>query len=723
MGLGGVGKTRLALQIAARRGADFAQGAVFVPLAAVQSSEAVTPALAEALGFSFYGPTNPQMQFFHYLHDKQLLLILDNVEKLLDATPLFIGILQHAPAIKLLLTSREPLNVQGEWVYEVEGLQVPENDRAAEIEAYTAVQLFLQRAQRVRAGFALSAEDRSAVVRLCRLVNGIPLALELAASWIRTLSCQEIVQEIERNQDFLSASLRDLPERHRSLRAVFDQSWQMLAPEEQRVLRALSVFRGRFRREAAEHVASASLPILSALVAKSLLRRTDSGHYDLHELARQYAASQLAAVASEQRQVAERHSAYYLDWLERCDARLKSRRQKDTLIEMVAEADNLRAAWDWTIAQRDVAFLCQAARTLWHLFELRTWLVEGEAIFLNTAVALQSHAAKNPADAEEQVAVQSMRAYSAYFAFRLGKSAEAYTVLLPAATYLQSSADQLAAIYALWHLSIVCWELGKFSEADESLQVALRKSREQGQRWCQAIMSEFIGMVAYEQGRFDQSRQFIEEALAIDRELGDTMLIAHTLSYLSRTILVLEDYATAEKLLREGLALAREVEYRSGVALALSIQGQVVDAQAQYTEAHALFEESHALYREIGDLRNVSRVLNSLGHNFLALNDTVAAQEAFCAALRLAREGGFIPIALDALAGLAALWAQGSDTERALELAHHVLQHPAASHVATAQAKRIQTELAARLTPQQIEGARVRSFEAVVDQILESSSV
>jgi tetratricopeptide (TPR) repeat protein len=272
---------------------------------------------------------------------------------------------------------------------------------------------------------------------------------------------------------------------------------------------------------------------------------------------------------SEQRQVEERHSTFYLDWLERCDARLKSRHQKDTLIEMAAEVDNVRAAWEWTIAQRDTACLCQAGRTLWHLFELRTWLVEGEAIFFNTAAALQSHTAENPSDDEAQVAVQSMRAYSAYFSFRLGKSAEAYAVLLPAATYLQSSTDQLAAIYALWHLGIVCWYLGKFIEVDESLQLALQKSQAQDQRWCQAVTGEFIGIVAYEQGKFDRSRRFIEEALVIDRELGDTMLIAHTLSYLSRTVQALGNYAEAERLLRESLALAREIDYRGGVGLAL----------------------------------------------------------------------------------------------------------------------------------------------------------
>jgi predicted ATPase len=186
--------------------------------------------------------------------------------------------------VKLLATSRERLNLQMEWVFEIQGLPVPAADQIGELESYSAVRLFLQRAQQAYVGFKLTREERPAVAHLCRLVEGMPLGLELAATWVRTLSCTEITRELERNLDFLTASARNVPERHRSLRATFDHSWKLLSTTEQRAIRRVSVFRGGFRREAAEQVAGVTLPLLSTLVDKSLLHRTATGRYDLHEL-------------------------------------------------------------------------------------------------------------------------------------------------------------------------------------------------------------------------------------------------------------------------------------------------------------------------------------------------------------------------------------------------------------------------------------------------------
>ena len=297
VGPGGIGKTRLAIEAAAARREVFVDGVVLASLAAVNSPTFMLPALASALGFSFYGSTNPRNQLLNHLSEKQMLLVLDNLEQLLEGVELVADILRRAPGLKLLATSRERLNLLGEWVVEVQGLAVPPAGQAKGVEECSAVALFVQSARRAKAGFALRAGDEPAVAHICRLVEGMPLAIELAASWVRMLSCQEIAREIEHNLDFLVASTRDLPERHRSLWAVFDHSWKLLSGEEQRELSQLSVFRGGFTRQAAEAVAGASLAALSSLVTKSLVRRAsaldDLTYYDLHELVRQYAHVQL----------------------------------------------------------------------------------------------------------------------------------------------------------------------------------------------------------------------------------------------------------------------------------------------------------------------------------------------------------------------------------------------------------------------------------------------
>ncbi|MGH2353778.1 MAG: ATP-binding protein, partial [Chloroflexota bacterium] len=318
VGPGGIGKTRLALQAAARlrdaraaaSGRGFGHGVYVVALQALRSPDLLLPALADALALPPVGSGDPLAQLLNYLRDKAVLLVLDNFEHLMHGAALLAGILAAAPQLKLLVTSREALNVQEEWLYPIQGLPFPDSELAADLEDYSAVRLFAERARRVRWDFSLDAE-RAGVVRVCRLVEGMPLALELAAAWTKTLPCAEIATEIESSIDFLATRLRDVPERHRSMQAVFEQSWARLDGGERAVLRRLSVFRGGFRREAAEQVAGASIPTLSLLVDKSLLRLEVDGRYQIHELLRQYAEERLRCAADEAAQVHDRHCAHF----------------------------------------------------------------------------------------------------------------------------------------------------------------------------------------------------------------------------------------------------------------------------------------------------------------------------------------------------------------------------------------------------------------------------
>lgn len=724
VGPGGMGKTRLAIQAAANQRDTFSQGVAFVPLVGVESDEAVVPAIAEALGFSFYGATSPRVQLLNHLREKQMLLVLDNVEQLLEAADLFVEILERTTELKLLLTSREPLNVQGEWVFPVEGLQMPEHDRVEEIESSAAVALFVQRAQRARVGFALNPPDLPRVARLCHLVDGNPLALELAATWVRTLSLAEIVAEIERDLNFLSAPVRDLPERHRSMRVVFDRSWEMLAPEERRVLRELSAFHGRFQRQAAEQVAGATLATLSALVAKSLVRRTDTGHYDLHDLVRQYAGSKLGE--DDLAKVSERHGRYYLDWLGRKSVGLRDQRQKETAAELVAEVDNLLTAWDWAVEHFDLTRVREASTALWYLFELRTWLAEGETLFRKAAETLEARIAQSKPDDADLLTVHAMRAHSAYFSFRIGKSAAAHAALQPSVEYLRASADPVAGTYALWYLGIVSWELGKFAEAKQSFQASLEKARACNEHWWVTFNSEFIGIVAHATGEYELARRYFTEALAGAREMGDPMVIAHVLIFLSQTLRALGQTEPAGNFLSESLTIAQEIGYRHGIGRALDGLGQL--AQADHPDkARDLFAASAGVFREIGDLGILSVVLCHQGYNLVALGEVAAAQQSFGEVIRLTREGGYIPFALDALLGLAIIDAQNSDAGRALELVTHVLHNPATTHDAKARAEKLGAEIELRLTPQQIHEAQAwaqkANFDEVVSRALEEVPV
>ncbi len=325
LGAGGMGKSHLAQELAWRCRAHTGAGVFFVALAAVTDAEGMILAVIDALGYPLQADRRaPEQQLLDYLHRKQLLLVLDNFEHLLTAAGLVNDLLRAAPGVKILVTSRAPLQLSGETHYVLGSLAYPAQAATTAAVDYGAVALFIACARRLRPTFAPNADELSAIVCICRLVEGMPLGILLAASWIPLLSLQTIADEISHNLDFLEAELRDLPARHHSLRAVFTQSWQRLGETERTVFMRLAVFRRGFTRQAAESVAGASLPTLRVLVNQSLLQVEQGERYTLHELLRQYAAAELAA-AQQSTATHARHCAYYLDWLAQRAAILQAR--------------------------------------------------------------------------------------------------------------------------------------------------------------------------------------------------------------------------------------------------------------------------------------------------------------------------------------------------------------------------------------------------------------
>jgi predicted ATPase/DNA-binding SARP family transcriptional activator len=288
----GIGKTRLALQAAAQCLDYFPDGVAFIPLAPVTSGDIMILAIADALRLSLRGREAPKVQLLTYLREKETLLVLDNLEHLIDEAGLLIELLASAPRVNILVTSHERLHLQWEWLRDVHGLDVPDSEQHQNMADYDAIALFLQCAQRISGYFSLVAAQAD-VVRICRLVAGMPLGIELAAAWVRVLPCSEIASGIEHSLDLLSTDLQNIPARHRSMRAAFDYSWRLLSEEERRIFSKLSVFIGGFDSEAAAQGMDVSLSLLAALVDKALLHRTVTGRYRIHEYLRQYAYEQL----------------------------------------------------------------------------------------------------------------------------------------------------------------------------------------------------------------------------------------------------------------------------------------------------------------------------------------------------------------------------------------------------------------------------------------------
>lgn len=350
VGISGAGKTRLALQAAAQLRAKFADGVCFVPAAATMSAEAFSHAIIRALALPTTGYRHAMAQLFEQLRDRETLLVLDGVEPHPGALDFLSGLLQHAPRTRVLVTALAPLSVRGEWVLPLYGLRVPETDDPDEVSRSDAAQLFMQAMRRACGDCELAGDQLQYIAQVCRLVEGMPLGIELAAAWTRLLSCEEIAQEIERSFRFLGNGASDPSDRHHSLSAAFDHSWNRMADGERALFRRLSVFRGGFTRQAAEQVAGASLQTLAALLDRCLIQRTLAGRYHAHSLLGQYGRQKLAERPEEEAETYERFCRFFTVFLQRMIARLDDRPGNEYLSEIADEQANLDAAWQWALA-------------------------------------------------------------------------------------------------------------------------------------------------------------------------------------------------------------------------------------------------------------------------------------------------------------------------------------------------------------------------------------
>jgi predicted ATPase len=637
VGPGGIGKTRLALALAASQQEAFLNGVSFVPLAPLSSPAFMVSTIANALDFAFAGPTEPKTQLLNYLRTKQLLLVLDNLEHLLDGLDLVVELLQQAAGVKLLVTSRERLNLQGEWVFDLQGLPVPPDGQGKQLGAYSAVALFVERARQVRAGFALTTQNQQEIVRICRLVEGMPLAIELAAAWAHVLSCQEIAQEIECNLDFLAVVRRDLPDRHRSLRAMFDHSWKLFTDKERAVLRQLALFRGGFTRDAAEQMAGATLAILAALVAKSLVRHQAGGRYDLHELMRQYSAEQLAE-AGEAEAAHRAHFSYYLPLAQEMNRSMFESELGVWLERMEPEMDNLRAALAWCQAEVSRTEMgLRLADAMFPLWTKRGYVHEGRA-WLTALLARR-----------EEVA-------------RTGAAVTAITLV---------AALRGAGTLARWEAD--------YAAARPLLEESLALARQLGDEKNIAFTLSSLSGLAFIQGDYAQATALREESLALFRQLGEKSHVCHTLGALGEFALNLHDYARARALIEESLALAIELGNTNAINGAQSVMADVALYEGDYARARALYEETLARDRAFRNKSGIAWEQERLGEVALYQGDAARAARCFSESLALSCEIADKPAIGHNLIGVAGVIAMtGTPAPGANEQAARLLSAAAA---------------------------------------------
>lgn len=718
-GLGGVGKTRLALEAAYQLRETFAGGVYFVPLAGISDPRFILPAIADALGLLFSGESDPGVQLINYLREKEILLVLDNFEHLLQGVEQLIGILQGAQRVKLLVTSREPLNLQVEWVLEVQGLPVPAGDMDNGLQTSSAVLLFIQRARQARLGFELAPEEHPAVLRICQLVEGLPLGIELAAAWVRALSCEQISIEIERSLDFLSTSARDLPERHRSLRAVLNHSWDLLSEPEKEVFRRLSVFRGGFRREAAQEVAGACLEEIASLLNKSMVKRVGEERYDLHELVRQYSAAQLESDTQELEQTRERYIRYYAGLLERWQKPLRSPRQSEILGEMSAEIDNLRQAWGWMVTRGQFADIHKSVHCLWYFYEILGRYQEGEATFGQAADALQARDGSGTRPDNVRLVVHGiLLAHHGYFCTCLGCYEQASAAFQQSLTLLRSMADRAALADTLMLLAYLQYRLGELQQASQSGLESLELNRALdiplGTAYCLIILS----YVRLGQGEYEQAYALSYESIAICRDrLGDPHGMIDSLITLSTAAKQLGKYDQAERWAQEALEISLSLNDRWGAGQNLRQLGLIHLELGEAKEAGDLLRQAVARFKEAGDRPLMAETLIDLGVALRGSGSHFESTQALLEAYQVTMELQTLAVAWQALVEMALSKKEQEEMERALELVSFVLENAETNREARQRAGQLKANLEAMLTPQQIEAVQARVQEKAFEDI------
>ena len=658
VGPGGFGKTRLAFQSAAEAVDKFKDGVFIVALAPLLSDHLLIASLAHAVKFSFYGPEDPKTQLLGHLRDKQMLLVMDNFEHIIEGADLVREMMEAAPGLKILATSREKLGIEGEKVFEVKGLRYPQVENAAQMEASSAVQLFLKSARRLQSGFHLSPQDRGPLLDICRFLEGMPLGLELSATWVGTLSLPEIAGKIETSRDFLATSMPHLPPRHRSLRAVFEYSWILLTEAQKKALKAISVFRGGFTTDAVKKVAGAGEELLEKLSQKSLLRKRD-GRYEVHELLKYYAKEKLFDDPAEKEKSLDAHCRYFSQWLQKKEKDLSGPRQKKVLDELAEEVENIREGWRRAVEKKMAGELEGYLEAYFAILETKGWLEEGRGAFREAAQSLEESVPSGKgALAAISLLLAKLLCRWADFERNLGNNSKAGELLKESLARLKGASaaaeagktlgglgqvmetegkthaaksyfveslkaflrakDRHGAALALNQLGHMESVAGNFKAAQALIRRSLAYSEKAGDQRSMGHSYNLMGDMLHELSRREESKAYYQKGLAAYLESGDRRGMSWSFINLGRVAEGMGDFTGARQMIHEGLAIVRDLHDPRGEAWCENLLGNLDWATGDYKEAHRHYGGALALYRQVGDKRGEAWTVDLIGNLELA---------------------------------------------------------------------------------------------------------
>ncbi|MGB7859210.1 MAG: adenylate/guanylate cyclase domain-containing protein [Acidimicrobiia bacterium] len=654
---GGTGKTRLAIQAAADLASEYPDGVFFIALADLSTSGDILQAVAEGVGAAFSSDDDPQTQLLEYLSSRQQLLVFDNFEHLTDATRIVSEILLAAPRVRVIATSRSKLNLTGEAVMPLLGLGTSWDTPETALQT-SGMRLFLDAAHQANPGMRIETSDLEPLSEILRLTGGMPLAILLAAAWVDVLSVSDIAAEIAKSLDFLETSLGDVPDRHRSIRAVFDYSWGLLNKAEKDAFAALSVFRGGFTREAAEAVAGASLRDLANLANKTLVApNPGTGRFSIHELLRQYAEAELAKLPARDRTVRDCHADYYAELCEDAVALFTVGDQIGGLATIEQDLDNIRPAWRHQVATGNGAGIDKMVVGLWLIHESRGWNQAGLALFGEALSALGDDMS-DPASGGSRAFVMAMHGV---FASMLGQVeagavevATAFDELAVAANpETRSIAGMLKAQTQIY--------LGRFAEGavivDKVIMQAESEADWSAGRFWVAAMKNLRAFIALRLGEPEMAMRLLDESRIVLEPLDDLFYMTWNLGH----------------------------------------RGRMAKRSGRLDDALDLFTQSAARATRIGFPRAMQVSLMGLGETNIAVGNLAAAEAAYVESLRVAERTGMVLEMLATLVRIAQVFSASGRSSEAAQILATVIADPASSREMLIESKPIADVASAEL--------------------------
>ncbi|MAT99583.1 MAG: hypothetical protein CL608_20765 [Anaerolineaceae bacterium] len=686
VGPGGIGKTRLAIEAARENLILFADGVYFISLAALNRSAAIPDAIATAVGLSLADSQGAASDLLiSALASKRMLLIIDNLEHLMAGADFLMALLQGAPHLRLLVTSRERLDVQSEDLFHINGLPFPKEGELAQAGAFAAVRLFCDRAYRLRKGFKLTPKNTPHVARICQIVSGMPLGIELAATWVRDFTTAELAQALSEKLEMLATTMRDIAPQHRSMEMVFDTSWRLLTTAEQQLFARLSVFQGDFSRAAATAVADATPMTLVRLRYQSLVHATETGRYALHDVLRQFAMRALAREAEETESIRARHAAYYLACVGRQAAALHGEAPQTALQAIEQDLENVRQAWRWAVANGRFFLLQEGITGLARFYAQSGRYNEGEEM-MTIAIQLCKQMGATAGDDQAGWQLLHLRLLTELINF-LNMLSEMPRLRHAAAEAVARSAelqDAAGEARALLSLALAHLNYGDNEGALPLLERGLQRARMGKEPEIEGLLLRHIGNVWRQRGNLDREAEYLQQAWVVQRALGFRAEEQTLLLWLTMNRYRLGDFTAGLTYLVQARELNTIVGDPSRASKVDYVQGLIEQAVGEYEAARRHFQAALQANVALDDWWQQSYALMKLGAVNCKLGEPKAGVQQAKTAVQIAAKHSLGEASGDALITLGhiyermANWTEAQDAYRKAHGYYKKIGNPAA---------------------------------------------